>query len=91
MGLKKIVPIIFFSVVFGVWFFSLLELLIPITGVGTPTFPITIDVNMKTMFLTSTILLAATSFMMSLERLGTLSHVVSKLHRRHKNQSIKPV
>jgi hypothetical protein len=91
MGLKKIVPIILFSVVFGVWFFSLLEMLIPITGRGTPAFPITIDVNVKTMFLTSGILLAATSFMMGLERLGTLSHVVSKLNRHHKNQSLKPV
>jgi hypothetical protein len=72
---------------FSFWFFSLLQVLIPIAGWGTPTFPVAIDARTRMMFLVSTILLAATSFVMGLEKLGAFSHIAIKLHLRE-DQSV---
>ena len=87
MNLKKVFPITLLSAVFGFWFFSLLQMLIPIAGWETLTFPVTIDASTKMMFLASTILLAATSFVMGLEKLGAFSIIAIKLHLRE-NQSM---
>ncbi len=81
MGLRKIVPIIFFSVVVSVWLFSMLAVLIPLTNWGAPTFPLTIDANMKAIFVASTVLLASALFLMSMEKLGILSRINNLLAR----------
>jgi hypothetical protein len=84
MGLKKVLPYLFLSVLFTIWLFLLLAVYIPTTSWGTPTFPLKIDPNLKTMFLASTVFLVLTSFLMSMEKLGLLSRIASFLGYRRK-------
>jgi hypothetical protein len=79
MDLKKILPYAFFSIVLSAWFFSLLMVYIPTTSWVTPTFPLTIDANMKTLFLALTVLSALTSMLMGLKVMGKLTQISKKL------------
>ncbi len=85
MNWKKTLPYIFLSVLFAIWLFLLLAVYIPTTSWGTPTFPVKIDPSLRTMFLSSTVLLAMTSLLMSFEKLGLLSRVSNLLGHRKKN------
>lgn len=80
MGLKKILPYAFFSIVFSAWFISMLMVYLPTTNWVTPTFPVAIDVNIKTLFLALTVLTALTSMLMGLKFMGKLPQIRKKLH-----------
>jgi hypothetical protein len=84
MDLKKTLPYVFLSSLFTVWLLSLLAVYLPTTSWVTPTFPLTINSSMKTMFLVSTVLLTLASFLMGMEKLGMLSHIAILLGHRKK-------
>jgi hypothetical protein len=75
MALKKILPYLLLSALFALWLFSLLAVYLPITSWGTPTFPITINSNMKALFLASSIILALATFLFGIQKLGLFSRI----------------
>jgi hypothetical protein len=87
MSLKKVLPFFFFSVLFGIWFYSLFSVYSSASNWGTPTIPLTVDSNMKTMFFASTILLAPSLFLMGLAKLDVFSRI-AKSHSSNKKESL---
>jgi hypothetical protein len=82
MSWKRIFPYIFLCVLFAIWLSLLWAVYIPTMSWSTPTFPLMIDPNLKTMFLASTVLLALFSLFIGLEELGMLSHIAHLLGYR---------
>jgi hypothetical protein len=77
MTLKQTISYILFSLFISVWLVSLLALYLA-SRIASP-FPSTVDGSIMTIFWVATALSAVSSFLIGLDKLGTLGYIRKKL------------
>ncbi len=75
MNQKKKPLYIFLFIILSIWIVSLLAIYLPTTNFVIPTFPLTQNNHILTIFLVSTALSSITSFLVGLSELGKIPNV----------------
>lgn len=70
LALKSRMPYLFFLATFAIWLVSLLAIYLPVSGLVTPSFSLTVDDTAMTIFLVSAGLGSVSSLLIGLRKLG---------------------
>ena len=90
MKLKKNLHFVIFSVTFATWLVSLLAIYSPMSESVTSTFPARTDDSALAVFLVSTVLASTISFLIGLDKLGTLSYIKKMIGHRPRESPDQP-